>query len=86
MKSTDFVVTGRPKLAAIKRFPSVEFGEYECSRAKMQKTLQRVQQAYLGTPQRAIIVLEGWDTGARVVWSAGWAGHCPASAPMRQIG
>ena len=29
MKSTDFVVTGRPRLAAIKRFPVIEFADYE---------------------------------------------------------
>ena len=48
MKSTDFVVTGRPRLAAIKRFPAVEFADYERRLAAMQETLQRVQQAYLG--------------------------------------
>ena len=41
----------------------------------MQETLQRVQQAYLGTPQRAVIVLEGWDTAGKggVVRRLGWA-------------
>jgi len=75
MKSADFTVTGRPRLAAIKRFPVVEFADYERRLAEMQKTLQRVQQAYLGTPHRAIIVLEGWDTAGkgRVVRRLGWA-------------
>src|ERR1700680_1340632 len=75
MKSTDFVVTGRPGLAAIERFPEVEFADYERRLAKMQQTLQRVQQAYLGTSRRAIIVLEGWDTAGKggVVRRLGWA-------------
>jgi polyphosphate kinase 2 (PPK2 family) len=75
MKSTDFVVTGRPRLAAIKRFPVVEFADYERRLAEMQQTLQRVQQAYLGTSHRAIIVLEGWDTAGKggVVRRLGWA-------------
>src|SRR5262249_28238336 len=75
MKSTDFVVAGRPRLAAIKRFPVVEFADYERRLAEMQKTLQRVQQAYLGTAHRAIIVLEGWDTAGKggVVRRLGWA-------------
>ena len=75
MKSTDFVVAERPRLAAIKRFPVVEFADYERRLAEMQETLQRVQQAYLGTPHRAIIVLEGWDTAGKggVVRRLGWA-------------
>src|SRR6201998_3217359 len=75
MKSIDFVVTGRPGLAAIERFPEVEFADYERRLAEMQQTLQRVQQAYLDTPRRAIIVLEGWDTAGKggVVRRLGWA-------------
>jgi polyphosphate kinase 2 (PPK2 family) len=75
MKSTDFVVAERPRLAAIKRFPVVEFADYERRLAEMQETLQRVQQAYLGTSHRAIIVLEGWDTAGKggVVRRLGWA-------------
>src|SRR5271166_226066 len=75
MKSADFVVLDRPHLAAIKRFPAVEFADYERRLAAMQETLQLVQQAYLGTTQRAIIVLEGWDTAGKggVVRRLGWA-------------
>jgi AMP-polyphosphate phosphotransferase len=60
MKSADFVVTGRPRLDAIKHFPVVELADYERRLIEMQKALQRVQQAYIGTSHRAIIVLEGW--------------------------
>src|SRR5271155_5313358 len=75
MKSTDFVVAERPRLAAIKRFPVTDFADYERRLAEMQETLQRVQQAYLGTAHRAIIVLEGWDTAGKggVVRRLGWA-------------
>jgi polyphosphate kinase 2 (PPK2 family) len=41
-----------------------------CTRA-----LQLIQQAYLGTSQRALVVLEGWDTAGKggVVRRLGWA-------------
>ena len=75
MKTADFVVAKRPKLAAIDHFPKVDFSEYERRLSDLQETLQRVQQAYLGTPQRAVIVLEGWDTAGKggVVRRLGWA-------------
>jgi polyphosphate kinase 2 (PPK2 family) len=75
MKTADFVVTKRPNLSAIGRFPTVGFADYERRLADLQETLQRVQQAYLGTQQRAVIVLEGWDTAGKggVVRRLGWA-------------
>ncbi|MEJ0015950.1 MAG: polyphosphate kinase [Acetobacteraceae bacterium] len=75
MKSADFVTTGRPHLTGIKRFPTVEFADYERRLATMQETLQLVQQAYLGTSRRAVIVLEGWDTAGKggIVRRLGWA-------------
>jgi polyphosphate kinase 2 (PPK2 family) len=75
MKAADFIVAGRPRLAAIKHFPVVEFADYERRLATMQETLQLVQQAYLGTVHRAVIVMEGWDTAGKggVVRRLGWA-------------
>jgi len=75
MKSADFVALDRPRLTAIKHFPVVEFADYERRLATMQETLQLVQQAYLGTTHRAVIVLEGWDTAGKggVVRRLGWA-------------
>jgi len=75
MNSADFLVSGRPQLAAIKRFPEIKFADYERRLAELQTTLQRLQQAYLGTSHRAIIVLEGWDTAGKggVVRRLGWA-------------
>jgi AMP-polyphosphate phosphotransferase len=75
MKAADFVVRGRPRLAAIKHFPTVEFADYERRLSAMQETLQRVQQAYLESSHRAVIVLEGWDTAGKggVVRRLGWA-------------
>ena len=49
MKTADFVVAKRPSLAAIERFPKVDFADYERRLAELQETLQRIQQAYLGT-------------------------------------
>jgi len=75
MKTSDFVVTGRQHLAEIRHFPVVEYADYERRLAEMQATLQMVQQAYLGTSHRAVIVLEGWDTAGKggVVRRLGWA-------------
>jgi polyphosphate kinase 2 (PPK2 family) len=75
MKTADFVVAKRPNLAGIDRFPKVDLSDYERGLSDLQQTLQRVQQAYLGTPQRAVIVLEGWDTAGKggVVRRLGWA-------------
>ena len=75
MKTADFVVARRPSLADIQRFPKVEFADYERRLAEMQEMLQRIQQAYLGTPHRAVVVLEGWDTAGKggVVRRLGWA-------------
>jgi AMP-polyphosphate phosphotransferase len=75
MKASDFVVSERPRLASIKHFPVVEFADYERRLAGLQQILQRVQQAYLGSSQRAVIVLEGWDTAGKggVVRRLGWA-------------
>src|SRR4051794_41956130 len=93
MKSSDFIATERPRLAEIKRFPVVDFADYERRLAEMQQILQRVQQAYLGTKHRAIIVLEGWDTagkgggGGRVGWaldSRRFKGHAVAAPTRRE--
>ena len=75
MKSDDFLALSRPHLHSIKHFPTVEFADYERRLANMQETLQFVQQAYLGTTHRAVIVLEGWDTAGKggVVRRLGWA-------------
>jgi len=75
MKTADFVVAKRPRLSAIERFPHVDFSDYEHGLTTVQETLQRVQQAYLGTHERAVIVLEGWDTAGKggVVRRLGWA-------------
>ena len=75
MKAADFVAGGRHHLAGIKHFPTVEFADYERRLAAMQETLQLIQQSYLGTTHRAVIVLEGWDTAGKggVVRRLGWA-------------
>ncbi|MBV9287220.1 MAG: polyphosphate kinase [Hyphomicrobiales bacterium] len=75
MKTSDFVVANKPVLRDIDVFPAVEYADYERRLADLQETLQRVQQAYLGTPHRAVTVLEGWDTAGKggVVRRMGWA-------------
>jgi polyphosphate kinase 2 (PPK2 family) len=75
MQSRHFVVTRRPRLASITAHPRMDFADYERRLASLQGTLQLIQQAYLGTSERALVVLEGWDTAGKggVVRRLGWA-------------
>ena len=53
----------------------MDFADSERSLKSLQGTLQLIQQAYLGTSRRAVIVLEGWDTAGKggIVRRLGWA-------------
>src|ERR1700726_4553202 len=54
--------------------PKTNFSGYEHRLNSMQACLKAIQQAYLGTRERAVIVLEGWDTAGKggVVRRLGW--------------
>ncbi|HUI94204.1 MAG TPA: polyphosphate kinase [Xanthobacteraceae bacterium] len=75
MKAKDFVVARRPRLAAVKKHPKTESEDYERRLQSLQFKMQAIQQAYLGTRERAVIVLEGWDTAGKggIVRRLGWA-------------
>jgi len=75
VKAQDFIVSKRPRLGSITKHQKVEFADYERRLASMQTTVQAIQQAYLGTRERAVVVLEGWDTAGKggVVRRLGWA-------------
>jgi polyphosphate kinase 2 (PPK2 family) len=75
MDLRDFIVTRRPRLAAISEHPKMDFADYERRLSSLQGTLQLIQQAYLGTSESALIVLEGWDTAGKggLVRRLGWA-------------
>jgi AMP-polyphosphate phosphotransferase len=75
MKIDRFVISQRLRLAAISDFPTIELADYERQLKSIQNRLQLVQQAYLGTPERAVVVLEGWDTAGKggIVRRLGWA-------------
>jgi AMP-polyphosphate phosphotransferase len=75
MSSRRFKVALRPRLSAITEHPKMDFVDYERRLASLQGGLQLIQQAYLGTPERAIIVLEGPDTSGKggIVRRLGWA-------------
>lgn len=74
VKPKGMIVAGRPTLAKIKS-PSIEFADHERRLGSMQSTMQSIQQAYLGTQERAVVVLEGWDTAGKggIVRRLGWA-------------
>ena len=65
MKAKHFIVAERPQLAAITKHPKVASAEYERQLSSMQFTMQAIQQAYLGTRERAVVVLEGWDAAGK---------------------
>ncbi len=75
MKTKDFIVDDRPKLAAVTKHPKVDSVDYERRLQAMQSSMQAIQQAYLGTRERAVVVLEGWDTAGKggIVRRLGWA-------------
>ena len=75
MKSQNFVVTGRTRLARITEHPKMDFADYERRLTFLQEVLQLIQQAYLGTSERALLVLEGWDTAGKggLIRRLGWA-------------
>jgi polyphosphate kinase 2 (PPK2 family) len=75
LRVQNFVVSRRLRLADVVDHPKLEFADYERRLSSLQGVLQLIQQAYLGTPQRAIIVLEGWDPAGKggVVRRLGWS-------------
>jgi len=75
MKAKRFIVAERPRLVAITEHPRVPFAEYEQQLRSMQFTMQAIQQTYLGTRERAVVVLEGWDAAGKggIVRRLGWA-------------
>jgi AMP-polyphosphate phosphotransferase len=75
VKSEDFVISKRPRLAEITDFPETSAANYERELRLLQNHLQVVQQAYLGTAERGVVVLEGWDTAGKggIVRRLGWA-------------
>ena len=75
MKAKDFIVVGRPQLAKLTNHPSIEFADYERRLESMQSVMQSIQQAYLGSQERAAILLEGWDTAGKAELSGDWDGR-----------
>ncbi len=75
LKSQNFQIARRPRLDKIAEHPKMDFADYERRLTSLQGVLQLIQQAYLGTSERAIIVLEGSDTAGKggIVRRLGWA-------------
>jgi len=71
MKPKDFKVFGRPMLAKIAKHPSIDFADYE----RRLELMQSIQQSCLGSRERAVIMLEGWDTAAVEFSQAGVVGE-----------
>jgi polyphosphate kinase 2 (PPK2 family) len=74
-RAVEFVVTKRRRLADLTDFPEILTAEYEERLKSLQKQLPLVQQAYLLGGERAVVVLEGWDTAGKggVIRRLGWA-------------
>jgi polyphosphate kinase 2 (PPK2 family) len=75
LKTKDLIIRKQPRLAQIRRFPKIQIAGFERRLRSLQDRLQMVQQAYLGTAERAVVVLEGWDTAGKggIVRRLGWA-------------
>jgi AMP-polyphosphate phosphotransferase len=75
VKTDNFIVSKRLNLAGLTRFPEMTTSDYELRLKTLQNKLQMVQQAYLATATRAVVVLEGWDTAGKggVVRRLAWA-------------
>lgn len=69
-----FLIRGRPDLDRLANDHHVSDAAFEKRIKPLQETLQRLQQAYLGSRERAVVVLEGWDTAGKggLVRRLGW--------------
>src|ERR1700731_755929 len=74
INSQNFAVTHRPRLAESTEHPQMDFADYERRLALLHGALQRIQRAYLGTSERALLVLEGWATAGKRASFAALAG------------
>ncbi|WKW51415.1 polyphosphate kinase 2 family protein [Rhodomicrobium lacus] len=74
MKADKFLVSGPPSLASLGDGHHVDQKDYARKIVPLQHTMQSIQQAYLGTREHAVIVLEGWDTAGKggVIRRLGW--------------
>ena len=75
MKVKEFAVAKRPTLAKIVKHPSIGFANYERRMKSMQAVMQSIQQAYLGTRERAVVVSRrlGFRGKGGVIRRLGWA-------------
>ena len=64
-QAESFLVQGRPQLDRLANDHNVSDSAFDKRIKPLQESLQRIQQAYLGSRERAIIVLEGWDTAGK---------------------
>jgi AMP-polyphosphate phosphotransferase len=69
-----FLIQGRPELDRLANDHEVSASAFEKRIKPLQETLQHIQQAYLGSRERAVVVLEGWDTAGKggLVRRLGW--------------
>ena len=74
MNGEKYLVSKRPSLESITNLPRVDYDEYDRKMKPFQSKLQLIQQAYLGTREHAVIVLEGRDAAGKggVVRRLGW--------------
>ena len=73
-QAESFLVQGRPQLDRLANDHDISDSVFDKRIKPLQESLQRIQQAYLGSRERAIIVLEGWDTAGKggLVRRLGW--------------
>lgn len=74
LEAETFLIQGRPALDRLANDHHVSDRTFDKRIKPLQESLQRIQQAYLGSRERAVIVLEGWDTAGKggLVRRLGW--------------
>ena len=75
MKAKDFIVVRRPSLGKITKHPSIVFASYGQRLDSMQSVVQSIQQAYLGTRERAVSCSKAGIPPVRVELFVGSAGR-----------
>lgn len=64
MKAKQFIIRQRPDLRTV-RHGSMPKAVYDAALERKQQWMQQIQQAYFGSRERAVIVMEGWDTAGK---------------------
>ena len=69
VEASSATALGGPALASVELTKKIDSYDYEKRLADQQLLLRQIQQAYLGSCERGIVVFEGWDAPD---WRSQW--------------